>query len=137
LEEADVFDDEDDSEDLELEELVEAAVLDRDDEGAVDVLESEVPAKRFDDRMSEGKDTSIRHSSTTGNICEYTLYEARRNKHSRAGAESEYAQAISTSEPLALDARPTLPLPPGVTWLAGDEQCGICAAPATVRTATE
>jgi hypothetical protein len=70
LEEADVFDDEDDLEDPELEELVEAAVLDRDDEGVVDALELEVPAKRFEDRMLEGKDMSIKRSSTTGNICD-------------------------------------------------------------------
>jgi hypothetical protein len=72
LEEADVFDDDDDDvlEDPELEELVEAAVLDRDDEGVVDDLESEVPAKRLEERMLEGKDTSIRRSSTARNICD-------------------------------------------------------------------
>jgi hypothetical protein len=46
------------------------AVLDLDDEGVVDVLKLEVPAKRFDDRISEGKDTSIKRSSTTGNMCD-------------------------------------------------------------------
>jgi hypothetical protein len=44
LEEVDVFEEEDDLED---------------DEGVVEVLESEVSAKRFDDRISEGKDTSV------------------------------------------------------------------------------
>jgi hypothetical protein len=70
LEEADVFDDEDDLEDPELEELVEVAVLDRDDEGVVDILESEIPAKRLEDQMLEGKDTSTRRSSTAGTICD-------------------------------------------------------------------
>jgi hypothetical protein len=55
----------DDLEDPKLEELVEAAVLDRDHKGVVDGLELEVPTKRLDDRKSEGKDTSIRRSSTT------------------------------------------------------------------------
>jgi hypothetical protein len=41
-----------------------------DDEGVVDVLELEDPAKRFDDRISEGKDISIRRSLTIGNICD-------------------------------------------------------------------
>jgi hypothetical protein len=56
LAEADVFDDEDDLEDLEPEEFVEEdeAVLDLDEAGVVAVLESEVPAKMLDDRMSEG-----------------------------------------------------------------------------------
>lgn len=64
-----MFDDEDDLEDPELEELVEAAVLDPDDEGVVDALELEVPAKWFEDQMLEGKDMSIKRSLTTGNIC--------------------------------------------------------------------
>lgn len=69
-----MFDDEDDLEDPELEELVEAAVLDRDDEGVVDALELEVPAKWFEDQMLEGKDMSIKRSLTTGNICNgYTI----------------------------------------------------------------
>jgi hypothetical protein len=72
LEDADVLDVEDDLEDLELEEVLEddEAVLDRDDEGVVDdlELELEVPEKRFEDRIAEGKDISIRRSSTTGNI---------------------------------------------------------------------
>jgi hypothetical protein len=71
-EEADVLDVEDDLEDPEPEEVVEEdeAMLDLDDEGVMEALESEVPAKRLYDRMSEGKDTSIRRSSTTSNICD-------------------------------------------------------------------
>lgn len=52
----------DDLEDLELEEVVEEdeAVLDLDEVGVVEVLESEVHEKRFENQIS---------ASTTGNIC--------------------------------------------------------------------
>lgn len=55
----------------------------------------------------------------------------------RADAESEYALALSASEPLGLEARPTVPPPPRATWLAGDERFGRCAPPTLLRTTTE
>jgi len=69
-----------------------------------DVLGYEVPAKRVDDRISEGKDTSIRRSSS-------------------AGAESEYKLAISTTEPLCLSARLSPPRLPD----AAVERCSTCS----------
>lgn len=59
-----------DLEELREDKFLVEAVLDR--EGAavveVEVLELETPAKSVDDMISEGKDTSMRRSSTTFNV---------------------------------------------------------------------